>query len=190
MRISSFRLCDKSGVNHRDASEPRNSFLEEQGDASVAFRNMPRLSKWNWLLAPLGFGISYRLALWLYWLPERQRWIAAHGGDANSVAFGEGEMDGTAIILMFTLLVLFVICSVFAPKARAAETIVIGGLTAVITAVCQRLFSSVLASKLGPDATFYGIPIIVACVFIFALSYFRRRRLTAGSPADETTARG
>jgi hypothetical protein len=148
---------------------------------------MPRLSKWNWLLAPLGFGISYRIVLWLYWFPERQRWIAAHGGDTSSVAFGEGELDGDAIVLTLAVLVLFAICCAFAPKARARETFVIGGLTALITAVCQRLLWSFLESKLGPTATFYGIPAIVACVFVFAFSYFQRRRFAAGTTSDEVT---
>jgi hypothetical protein len=148
---------------------------------------MTRPSRWNWLLAPFGFGVSYRLALWLYWFPERQKWIAAHGGDASSVAFGEGELDGDAIVLTLALLVLFAICCALAPKARVWETFVIGGLTAVITAVCQRLLWNFLASKVGVAAAFYGIPIIVACVFVFAFSYYQRRRFAVRTTSDEVT---
>src|SRR6267142_1252310 len=140
---------------------------------------MTRPSRWNWLLAPFVFGASYRLVLWLYWLPERRRWIAAHGGDANSVAFGEGEFDGMTMLLTLDLLVLFAICCAVAPRPRTRETLVIGGLTALISAVFQRLLWTFFLSKLGSlgsAVAFHGIPIFVACVFVFAFSYFRRRR--------------
>jgi hypothetical protein len=83
------------------------------------------------------------------------------------------------------MLVLFAICCAFAPKARARKTFVIGGLTALITAVCQRILWSFLESKLGPAATFYGIPAIVACVFVCAFSYYQRRGVAAGTTSDQ-----
>jgi hypothetical protein len=150
---------------------------------------MTRPSRWNWLLAPFAFGVSYRLLLWLYWLPERRRWIAAHGGDATSVAFGEGEFDGVTLILSIDTLVLFAICCAFAPRARPREAFVIGGLTALVTAVFQGLLWNFVEGKfgsLGPALAFHGIPIIVACVLVFAFGYSRRRRFVAADNSRST----
>jgi hypothetical protein len=143
---------------------------------------MTRPSRWNWLLAPLGFGVSYRLVLWLYWLPERRRWIAAHGGDATSVAFGEGELDGLTLSMTIDSLFLFVICCAIAPRARPREALVIGGLTALISAVFQRLLWNFFEGKfgsLGSGFAFHGIPIMVGCVLVFAFGYSRRRIVAA-----------
>jgi Na+-driven multidrug efflux pump len=145
-------------------------------------RTMTRPSRWNWLLAPFGFGACYRLVLWLYWLPERRRWITAHGGDATSVAFGEGEFDGLTLLLTIDSLVLFAICCAFAPRARPRESLIIGGLTALMSAVFQLLLGRFFESKfgsLGSAVALRGIPITVACVLVVALAYSRSRRFVA-----------
>jgi hypothetical protein len=149
--------------------------------------NITRPSRWNWLLAPLAFGFGYRLALWLYWLPERRRWIAAHGGDPTSVAFGEGEFDGLALILTIDSLILFAICCAFVPPARTRETLVIGGLTAMISAAFQLLLGNFFDRKFGSVGSaiaFHGIPILVAFVLVLAFVYSRRARLLAGENSE------
>jgi len=51
----------------------------------------------NWLLFPVTFGLTFFAAQWLYFLPERQAWIQAHGGDSSWAAFGEGELMGASL---------------------------------------------------------------------------------------------
>src|SRR6266478_5375236 len=95
---------------------------QAQYNPPLILGTMARFSRWNWLLAPVGFGISYRLALWLIHIADRKAWIGAHGGNPASVAFGEGEMDGMAILLTFDLLLVSAICCAFGPRVRPRET--------------------------------------------------------------------
>jgi hypothetical protein len=97
------------------------------------------------------------------------------------VAFGEGEFDGVTLLLTIDSLVLFAICCAFAPRARLRETAVIGGLTALISAVFQRLLGNFFEGKfgsLGSVIALRGVPIMVASLLV-VFWYSRRRRIVA-----------
>ena len=139
-------------------------------------------SRWNWLVLPMGFAIAFRAALWLYWLPERNAWIVAHGGDSASAAYGEGEMDARAVLYTMSPLVLSLACCAIGAAPSLRRVFVFGILSAGATLALAVTTGPWLAEHLGGSVAIHA-PALAATLVFLAYHYARRARLHSAPAA-------
>jgi hypothetical protein len=141
--------------------------------------NMSKTRRSNWLLLPIVFGITFRIVLWLYWMPERNDWIHSHDNKPDSVAYGEGSHDAMAIIATSGPWLLSFICCVIgsAPRIRGVIALgVIASLGTIIFAIVDVWLKLYFVNLI----TINVIATIVTCIVIvfYYTRHFRSRHST------------
>jgi hypothetical protein len=136
---------------------------------------MSKTNRWNWLLLPVVFGIVFRIALWFYWMPDRDTWIRSHGGDPTAAAFGEGELDAWALIATASPWILSFVCCAVGAAPRLPGVVAIGSVAAVGAALVGALMGKWLEAHFSGFIIFHG-PIIVVTIALITFHYVRMFR--------------
>ena len=134
-------------------------------------------SRWNWLLLPIAFGVTFRIILWFYWMPARNAWRLSHGGGASSVAYGEGEIDAWAVAAAASPWIFSLICCAVGSAPRLAGVLLLGlgvAIGAMTIGVLTREWAVVHS---GAFVATHG-PVAIATVLVtggYYLQSFRAR---------------
>jgi hypothetical protein len=141
-------------------------------------------SRWNWLFIPVGFAVAFRAALWLYWLPERNAWVAAHGGDSAAAAYGEGEMDARAVLYTVGPLILSVACCAIGAAPGRRRVLLFGVLSAGATCALGAAIGPWLAQHVGSGVATHA-PALAATLVVLAYHYSQIRRAICALPPNK-----
>jgi hypothetical protein len=119
--------------------------------------------------------VAFRATLWLYWLSERNAWIAAHGGDSAAAAYGEGEMDARSVLFTISPFLLSVACCVLGAAPSRRRVLVFGVLSAGATIALGAATGTWLAEHLGGRVAIHA-PAFAATLVVVASHYARISR--------------
>jgi hypothetical protein len=133
----------------------------------------------RWLLIPPTVLIAWRVALSVYWRDEREAWLRR---DPGAVAFGDGRLDGQAILLTLgPLLVCLVLMAIIAAPS-ALRVLSIGILVVPFAAAIEFLCGPAIEQYLGGAARFHGPSVfgILALTAFFRFNFWRGQNIDAG----------
>jgi hypothetical protein len=142
---------------------------------------MSKTKRWNWLLLPIVFGITFRVVLWFYWMPERNDWIHSHENNPAAVAYGEGKLDAMAIIVTSGPWLLSFICCVIGSAPRIRGVIAMGIIASIGTIIFE-VVDVWLKIYFINLITMNVIATFVTCIVI-VFYYIRRSRIHRSIPA-------
>lgn len=121
-----------------------------------------RYRRRNWIIAPLAFGIIFRLSLYIY--------FQSHG---TSVFF-EGKMDAWSVIVMASYGIVLSIMSFVLPRIRIGLVILASAITSLLVVLMSLAAGGWLWVRYGPLASIF-IPTTVGTVIV--LLFFTRYQI-------------
>ena len=134
---------------------------------------MPRRRRLCWAAAPIAFFATYRVALHLYWLPERQAFIQKHG--ATAAAFGDGKLDAVASAATLPYIVALAVLMFILPRITFIRGLLLGAITALLMLAITSVFGTWAASHLPRAVARYGPTVTSAFIIILLAKWLARR---------------
>lgn len=142
-------------------------------DFSKPGRSTP--SKWNWLLFPFPFAISYEVLTWFCWVPLNLMGAFGSHLPAQDAPFVEGQLIAFGGFRIGSVLLLALICFAFLPRACWREVMLVAALAGAVASALDRFCWNWFNSSGGFPVALFGIPIVASGILILLDRYIRSR---------------
>jgi hypothetical protein len=132
---------------------------------------MARLSRLNWVAAPVAFFATYRVALHIYRLPDRRALIEKYG----SAAFYDGQLYGLAGQVTMWYAITLVVLVLILPQITFVRALLVGGTTALLMLAIASVFGKLAGSHFPSAVAMYGPIVTSALVMVLVARWLTHR---------------
>lgn len=127
-------------------------------------------SRWNWLLFPFPFALSYEMLTWACWVPLAGRWTPA-----QDQPYLQGQLFAFTGFRIGAVFPLALFCFAFLPRALWRETIIVAAIAGAVVSAIDRFYWGWFNSHGGFFAALFGIPALASGTLILINRFVRAR---------------